>query len=92
MLNFEIEKVKPLKPKFYKRFVDDVFATRTKGVDDILLKLLNSFNRKIKFTVEVNPDKFLDTKINNRNGHTTTSVYRKSTKLPVHWTSKVPKR
>ena len=92
LTKMENEKVKIARPKFYKRFVDDVFNIRKKGVTDTLLKSLNSFHPKLKFTVEVNPDKFLDTKIENNHGNITTSVFRKPSSLPTHWTSKVPKR
>ena len=81
-----------MKPKFYKRFVDDVFNIRKRGVTDLFLDSLNSYHRKIKFTVEVNPSKFLDTEINVNGHNIETSVYRKETKLPTHWSSKAPKR
>ena len=53
----------PMKPLFYKRFVDDVINTRKKSKPDSLLISLNSYNSNIDFTVEVNPSKFLDTNI-----------------------------
>ena len=84
--------VKPLKPDFYRRFVDDVIHKRLKGVPDTLLDSLNNYHPKINFTVEVNPSKFLDTKLIERNGRYTTEVYRKPSKLPVPWSSNTPKR
>ena len=46
----------------------------------------------IKYTIEVIPDKFLDTEIIQNNGIITTEVNRKYRKLPAHWTSRIPKR
>ena len=54
---------------------------------------LNSYHQKIKLTIEKNPSKFLDTKLlRQENGKYETLVYRKSSKLPSHWSSKIPKR
>ena len=44
----------------------------------------------IKLTLEINPNKFLDTQIILTNQRTKTQVYNKAKKLPVHWSSKVP--
>ena len=47
-----------------------------------LFKNLNSFHPDISLTIEVNPKKFLDTKIVlNRDGTVTTFVYRKKKKF-----------
>ena len=72
--------------------MDGIIHRRLKGVPDNLLTSLNAYHAKIKFTVEVNPEKFLDTKIIEKNGRYTTRVYRKPSKLPVPWSSNVPKR
>ena len=53
---------------------------------------LNSYHPNIKLTIEVNPSKFLDTKLANINGTYKFKVYRKSINLPSPWTSKTPKR
>ena len=85
--------VKTEKPAFYKRFVDDVITRRKKNQLDELFSKLNSFHPKIKFTVEVNPQKFLDTKlILNNDGVCETRVFRKPNKVPLHWHSKTPVR
>ena len=52
---------------------------------------LNKHHSKINLTIEVNPFNFLDTKIVNNKGKITTEVFPKSPKLPVHWSSRVPK-
>ena len=53
---------------------------------------LNSYHPNIKLTIEVNPRKFLDTKLTNINGTHTFNVYLKNKKLPSPWTSKTLKR
>ena len=88
LTKLEIDKVRPTKPLFYKRFVDDIINRRKKNTPDSL----DCYHPNINFTVEVNPSKFLDSNIKIFNGKVKTSVYRKPNKMPVHWTSKVPKR
>ena len=46
----------------------------------------------MKYTVEVKPEFFLYTKIVYSSDVITTEVKRNERKLPVHWSSKVPKR
>ena len=53
---------------------------------------INTFHSKVNFTIEVNPEKFLDTKITINNGDITTEVYRKPRKFPPPWSSHIPKR
>lgn len=63
MCKMENEIVVPLKPKFYRRYVDDTYNRRKKGKPDLLFDYLNDYHPNIKLTIEVNPTKFLDTKI-----------------------------
>jgi len=59
----------------------------------LLFDFLNSYHPRINLTIEVNPEKFLDTKIILRNRRTcSTEVFRKDTKITSHWSSAVPKR
>ena len=93
LIKLEIDKVRPTKPLFYKRFVDDVINSRKKNTPASLLTSLNCYHPNINFIVEVNPSKFLDdSNIKIVDGKGETSVSRKPNKMPVHWTSKVPKR
>ena len=92
LTKLEIDKVRPTKPLFYKRFVDDVINRRKENTPDLLLTSLDCYLPNINFTVEVNPSKFLDFNIEIVNGKVETSIYRKPNKILVHWTSKVPKR
>ena len=53
------------------------------------MEKLNSYNENKK---EVNLKKFLDTKLVRGKRDITTQAFSKSTKLPVHWSSKIPVR
>ena len=55
--------VLPLKPKFYRRFVDDTYRRRRKNEPDGLFSKMNFYHPNINLTIEINPSKFLDTKI-----------------------------
>ena len=92
LTKLEKEVVLPTQPKFYRRYVDDIIKRRQKDEPDTLFDKINNYHPKIKFTIEENPAKFLDTAINIQNGIVTTAVYRKPNKLPAHWKSMVPKR
>ena len=91
MTKLEKEVVYPESPILFKRFVDDVFNRKKKNAEDTLLLKLNSYHTKIKFTVEKDLKKFLDTKLELTDGKYVTSVNR-NRKKPMHWTSKVPKK
>ena len=41
---------------------------------------------------EINPIKFLDTHLHNKDGIYVTYVYRKQTKIRAHWSSQIPKK
>ena len=84
--------VAPMKPHFYKRYVDDTYIRRKKNEPDSLFEKLNSYHPNIKLTIEKNPTKFLDTEIIRCSCEIETEVYNKSKKLPVHWSSKIPTR
>ena len=73
-------------------FVDDIINRRNKNQPDDLFQKLNSNHPNMKSTVEVKPENFLDTKIVFSNDVITTGLKRSKRKLPVHWSSKVPKR
>ena len=90
----KVEKVVviPLKPKFYCRYLDDSYNRRNKNNQpDELFERMNKYHPNINLTVEVNPSKFLDTKIHRDNNEIKCFAYHKETKLPFHWTSAVPK-
>ena len=82
----------PTKPQFYKRFVDDMINKWCKDQPGNLCQEFTGNHRKIKYTFEVDPDKFFDTKIILENGIVMTEVSWKDRKLPVHLTSRIPKR
>ena len=76
----------------YKRFVDDIFARLKANIPDQLLEFLNNYYPKIKLTYEINPEKFLDTKICYNNSSVTTKVHRRVTKLTPNWFLSILKR
>ena len=92
MIKMENDIVIPMKPIFYRRYVDDIYSRRKKNIEDSLFKALNSYHKNIKLTIEINPIKFLDTHLHNKDGTFVTKVYRKETKIPAHGSSQIPKR
>ena len=52
----------------------------------------SSYDPNVKLVKEVDPNKFLDTKLTNINGTYKFNVYLKKAKLSSRWTSKTPKR
>ena len=92
MIRMETDFVVPIRPMFYKRYVDVIYNRRQKNTVDKLYDGLNNYHPKVKLTIETNPLKFLDTKIIHNNGKIETRVHRKKTKLPTPWASNIPKR
>ena len=88
------EIIVPLAPPFFKLYVDDGFCRRGKGEQDPILEGLNGFHPKLNFTVENEPEKFLDSKfIKNEETRTfSIRVFHKPNKLPAHWSSQIPRR
>ena len=82
--------MKPLKPIFYKPYVDDTYIKRKRNESDTLFDALNSYHPNIKFTLEQNPKRFLDTQIIKEDNGIKTQVFVKKSMYPVHWSSKVP--
>ena len=76
-----IEQATNVKPIFYKRYVDDIFAVFESESDaDAFYSYLNT-RHNIKFTIEKEKDKlpFLDILINNNVSDLQTSVFHKKT-------------
>ena len=92
MNKLERDVVVPRNPVLYCRFVDDIYKRREKGVPDGMFSALNSYHRNLNFTAEENPDHFLDSDIFEENNEIKTKVHVKPNKIPVFWSSKVPKR
>ena len=91
-IRMETDAVVPIRPIFYKRYVDDIYIRRQKNTCNVLYNAINNYNPKIKLTIETNPQRFLDTGTTHINGTIETRVHRKKTKLPIPWTSNIPKR
>ena len=90
-VKMEFDVVKPLKPKLYKHYVDDIFSKRIKNQPDKLFQKLNIYHPNIKLTIEVNPSKLLDTEIMVKNGIIETSVVAKESKIPNHSAKSIKK-
>ena len=91
-VKMEFDVVKSLKPKFNKRYVNNIYSKRIQNQPDKLFEKLNNYHPNIKLTIEVNPSKFLDTEIMIKNGIIETSLVVKVSKIPNHWSSAVPKK
>ena len=92
MIKMASEIAIPQKPLFYHRYVDDIYSRRKKFKHDELFEKLNNYHPKIKLTIEFSPTRFLNTSLHLNNGIYDFKAYRKTTKQPTHWSSKVPKR
>ena len=56
MIRTEKDIVIPLKLTFYKRFVDDIYTKRKKGIHNKLYERLNNYQPNIKLVIELNPN------------------------------------
>ena len=63
MLKPENDILLPIKPRFYRRYVDDIFTKRKVNMNNILLEQSNNYHPKIKLAIELNRNNFLDTKL-----------------------------
>ena len=61
-----------------KRYVDDTYVKRKRNEADTLFDTLNSYHPNIKFTLEQNPKRFLDTQIIKENNRIKTQVLSKN--------------
>ena len=55
MCKMEDDVVVPIKPIFYKRYVDDTYIRRKKNTKNELFENLNTYHDNIKFTIKENP-------------------------------------
>ena len=90
MTKTDKEVVKPLNPRFYKRFADDIISKKRKYQPDLLFQNSNNHNPNIKYTIKKMPQKFLDTNITYEDNQIKTNVHRIERKLSVHWKWKIP--
>ena len=79
--------------KEYFSFIEPSFQSKQiKNQPDKYFEKLDNCLPNIKLTIEVNPNKLLDTEIMFKNGITETSVVEKKSKIPNHWSSVVSKK
>ena len=89
----EKERAMPLKPKFYKCYVDDTITKKKKNPDfDELFQNMISHHPNIKLTIETNPNRFLDTAFSKNLYGSVITVFHKLGKFPTFWNSHLPKR
>ena len=79
-------------PIFYRRYVHDIYARRKRNEEDNLFNNLNKYHQNIKFKMENEPTKFLETEIHHDGSQTITNISIKPNIYPVYWSSKIPKR
>ena len=91
MVRMENDAVISSKPIFYHRFVGGIYSRQRLG-ESVLFYQLNNYHPNIKLTIEVNPSKFLDSKLTNINGAYNSTFIGKNAKLSSSWKSKTPKR
>ena len=70
----------------------NIYSRRRKDELDEAFHALNKCYENIKLTIEISPSKFLDTQLINIEGEYIAKVHRKESKIPIHWSSKIPKR
>ena len=92
MCKMEDDVAAPLKPIFYKRYLDDTYVGRKKNTTDELFEKLNTYHDNIKLTIEENLTTFLHTEIVRHNSAIITKVSTRSNKFHAHWSSKIPLR
>ena len=88
------EVIKPMNLPFFKLYVDDGFARQKKDDSNVVMDALNAYHPKLNFTVENEPERFLDSKFIKDEESRTFSirVFHKSNKFPTHWSSQCPRR
>lgn len=79
LLDASIEKM-TLKPRFFTKYVDDIFCVIKKSEVDNTLEILNKFNSQIQFTMECETD--------NKLPYLDAIVYRQDNQLKVDWYQK----
>ena len=74
--------------------MDDGFCRQKKHESNIIHNELNNFHPKLKFTVEKEPNRFLDSEFvkNTVNQSFSIRVFHKPNKIPMHWSSQTPRR
>ena len=87
----EYDVAAPIKPIFYKNYVDETYVRRKKkNAKDQLFENLNTYHENIKLAMEVHPTTFLDTEITRHNSAIFGKVYTKSKNLLFIGVSRFP--
>ena len=72
--------VSPIKPKFYERFVDDIYRRRKRNETDNLFDKMNFYHSNIKLTIKIRLQKFLGIKILRTSNKIQCFIYQKENK------------
>ena len=75
--------IMPLKLKFYCRYVDDTYNRRNKNKSDEPFERMNKYHSNINLTIEVNPPKFLDTRIHRNKNKIKCFAYHKINEITI---------
>ena len=75
MCKLEDDVVAPIKPIFYKRYVEDTYVRRKRNTKDELFENLNTYHDNIKLTIEEILTKLLDTEIVRHKSASITKAY-----------------
>ena len=81
-----LNKNSPVHPKFYKRYIDDIYCIFDSSQDyRAFHEIINSLHPNLRFTVETTEGSlpFLDVEIQLKDDHVETWIYRKSTHTGV---------
>ena len=82
----------PGKLLFYRHFVDITINKEKEQRERHYFQILHKYHPKMNLTIEENLSNCLDMKIVNNNGNITTKVYRRTSKLHVHSSSRAQKQ
>jgi hypothetical protein len=77
---------KEWRPRFYRRYVDDIIAIVPRGQGEKILEEMNKMHKSIEFTIEKEKEgkiPFLDLMISREKGIFEFEVYRKPTDKPI---------
>ena len=83
VVKLESDIAQSLKPKVYRRCVEDMFNRGKVSTIYILFELLNNYHPRIKLFIKLDSKRSLDQKLVCVNGIYNTMVSRKSRKLPM---------
>ena len=70
---------------------DDISNNGEKNVEDTLFKRLKNYHQNSNLIIQISLVKFLETRLNGIDNIYKPVIHREKTKLPLNWSSKVPR-